>query len=1016
MLSHIYGRPAKIIYTLVALVLMVVKAQAKGSSSAPTQAQNKTPSGVQPLAPSGIVRGGSGARGSTSAAVDTSGHSIVSQNVNHDVSPPLISMKPAPDQGKPRFEHEQGHLPMAQQQGKVKDPVLQNWFSPLAIPTPILNFDGVGQGFTGPNGTFTVVSAPPDTNGAVGPNHSVQIVNTDFAIFNKSGTPIYGPVPINTLWSGFGGGCQTNNDGDPVVVYDRISDRWVISQFSVSTTPYLQCVAVSQTADPTGAYNRYSFSYGTAFNDYPKMGVWPDAYYVTYNMFANGTTFSGAKICAFDRTRMLAGQAATQQCFDTSTSYGGLLPSDLDGSRLPPAGSPNYILSLGSAANTLAFWKFHVDWTTPGNSTFIGPTTLATAAYAEACGGGTCIPQAGTTQQLDSLADRLMYRLAYRNFGDHEALVTNHSITAGASVGVRWYEIRSPGTTPAIIQQGTYAPDSNYRWMGSIAQDQSGNMALGFSLSGAALRPTISYTGRLAGDAFGQMTQGVGTIIAGGGSQIGSSLTRWGDYSAMQVDPVDDCTFWYTTEYIPVDGAFNWRTRIASFKFPSCAPPPPTSTPTSTPTNTNTPTNTPTATSTPAVIGGLAGYWKFDEGSGTSALDASGNANNGSLVNAPTYSSDVPSTCPPPSDLFSLAFVRASSQHVTVPDSPSLHFPANTISVAAWIKLTGSSTAQSYSIVTKGGGVDGTNTSYILGINSSASPSNFNQLGLYVNGTWTNSSSTITPNVWQHVAATYDGATVRLYINGVAAGSSPLAGSILDRSDPTMIGRQGTTCNCNYFQGSIDEARIYNRALTAGEISALAQCNPAPTPTNTPTITLTPTITRTNTPTNTPTITSTPTITPTPSGLIVGHVTWQGPSAQPNVGQQLPISLTLCVGGTPAGYGATTDSSGFFTVTTSLPSGSYNWWAKGAKYLATSGTAALLGGGTTQVEMGQQRTGDVDSSHNNVVNATDFSTLKGVFGSASAVGDLNNDGVTNSVDFNLLRGNFGTSGAAANCP
>jgi hypothetical protein len=418
---------------------------------------------------------------------------------------------------------------------------------------------------------FAVNSAPPDTNGDVGPNHYVQTVNTDFAIYNKSGGLLYGPVPINTLWSGFGGGCQSNNDGDPTVVYDRIANRWVISQFSVSTTPYLQCVAVSQTSDPTGAWYRYSFSY-TDFPDYPKIGVWPDAYYVSFNMFSNGgNTFAGAKICAYDRAKMLAGQAATQQCFNTSTTYGGILPADLFGTLLPPTGSPNYVLGLGATSSTLAFWKFHVDWTAPVNSTFTGPTALTVASYTEACGSsGTCIPQAATTQKLDSLSDRLMYRLAYRNFGDHESLVVNHSVTAGSSVGVRWYEIRSPGTTPTIFQQGTYAPDSNYRWMGSVAMDQAGNMALGFSLSGSSISPQIHYVGRLASSPAGVMDQGEGTIINGAGSQTGSSLSRWGDYSSLTVDPSDDCTFWYTNEYIPSNGAFNWRTRVGSFKFGSC--------------------------------------------------------------------------------------------------------------------------------------------------------------------------------------------------------------------------------------------------------------------------------------------------------------------------------------------------------------------------------------------------------------------------------------------------------------
>jgi hypothetical protein len=511
---------------------------------------------------------------------------------HHDISPPLFAIPPARRQGG-LMERDHERLPRPRSRA-TSDPVLQQQMIAAAAPVTSTNFDGIGNGVAG----FTVNSAPPDTNGDVGPNHYVQTVNTDFAIYNKSGTLLYGPAAINTLWSGFGGGCQTNNDGDPTVVYDRIANRWIISQFSVSTTPYLQCVAVSQTGDPTGAWYRYSFSY-TAFPDYPKMGVWPDGYYVTFNMFSNGgSTFAGAKVCAFDRSKMLLGQAATQQCFNTSTTYGGLLPADMTGTRQPPAGSPNYVLGLGATSSTLAFWKFHVDWNTPSNSTFTGPTNLTVASYSEACSStGTCIPQAGTTQRLDSLGDRLMYRLAYRNFGDHEALVVNHSVTAGTGVGVRWYEIRTPGTTPTIFQQSTYAPDSNYRWMGSIAMDQAGNMALGFSLSGSALNPQIHYTGRLATSPTGVMDQGEGTIINGTGSQTGSGLSRWGDYSSMTVDPSDDCTFWYTTEYIPSNGAFNWRTRIGSFKFANCGGTP---TPTPTPTATPAPTVTPTPTITPS--------------------------------------------------------------------------------------------------------------------------------------------------------------------------------------------------------------------------------------------------------------------------------------------------------------------------------------------------------------------------------------------------------------------------------
>ena len=453
----------------------------------------------------------------------------------------------------------------------------------LTMPATSASFDGIGNGMSGPNGTFTVTSAPPDTNAAVGPNHIVQVVNTSLAVFNKSGAALYGPVPINALWSGFGGLCQADNDGDPVALYDQLADRWLIAQFAVTnanggSTPFLMCVAVSTSADPTGSYFRYSFPYSN-FPDYPKFAVWPDGYYLTTNQFnAAGTTFLGPSAAVLDRTRMLAGQPATQQDFTSaiSTTYGGLLPSNLDGQAAPPAGSPNYIVGLGASNSSLAGWRFHTDWTTPANSTLSGPQAISVQSYTQACGGGTCIPQPNTSQRLDSLADRLMYRLAYRNLQGVETLVANHSVVAGSSTGIRWYELNVAGGTFSVRQQGTYAPDGSYRWMGSIAMDHSGDIAVGYSLSSSAIRPSIDYTGRLVGDALGTLGQGEINALTGGGSQTGQNLSRWGDYSSMAIDPIDDCTFWYSTEYIPSDGAFNWKTRIASFKYPTCGAAPPT--------------------------------------------------------------------------------------------------------------------------------------------------------------------------------------------------------------------------------------------------------------------------------------------------------------------------------------------------------------------------------------------------------------------------------------------------------
>ena len=496
------------------------------------------------------------------------GPTTVRRDLHHDVSLPLIDMMRTA-RAEPFQQHEaepRRSIPLPEGlgplQGLQEDAALQPATSGFGAQLG-LNFDGIGDGKYG----FTVMYAPPDTVGAVGATQYVQWVNAAFAIFDKrTGAKLYGPVPGNVLWSGFGGGCESNNNGDPVVLYDKLANRWVMSQFSVSTLPYLQCIAVSTTPDATGAWHRYSFQY-TYFDDYPKMGVWPDAYYETFNMF-DGNTYVGSDACAYNRTAMLNGQTATQVCFQQNSSVGSLLPSDLDGTTPPPAGSPNYVLSYG--AGSLLLYKFHVDFGVPSNSTFTGPTTIPVAAFTPLCyGASECVPQPGTTTKLDSLADRLMYRLAYRKFPDHESLVVTHSVNVGLRGGVRWYEIQSPNSTPRIAQQGTYAPDSNYRWMSSAAMDKIGDLAVGYSVSSDAVYPGVAFAGRVPSDPAGAL-EAETTIILGTGSQTGT-ISRWGDYSAMTVDPVDDCTFWYTQEYMVANGAFNWNTRIASFKFPGCA-------------------------------------------------------------------------------------------------------------------------------------------------------------------------------------------------------------------------------------------------------------------------------------------------------------------------------------------------------------------------------------------------------------------------------------------------------------
>jgi hypothetical protein len=493
----------------------------------------------------------------------------VSAAIHHDVSPPLWSIPAQAPRLEPR-EKPLHSLPMGPAARLQPDPVLQTTIGPAVGTTAGLNFAGVGNGDYG----FAPNAAPPDTNGAVGATQYVQWVNESFAVFDKAtGALVAGPTTGNTVWSGFGGGCQSNNDGDPIVQYDKAANRWILTQFSVSTTPFLQCVAVSTTSDATGSYNRYAFSYAN-FPDYPKLGVWPDAYYISFNSF-NGNTFVGALLCAYDRAKMLAGAAATQQCFQLSSSFGGVLPSDLDGSTAPPAGAPNAFVNFGT--NSLNLWRFHVDFTTPANTTLTGPINLAVAAFSPACSGGACVPQPSTHEKLDSLADRLMYRFAYRNgttASAAETAVVNHSVTVATSkrnshVGVRWYQLGNlTSGTPTVIQQGTFSPDATFRWMGSIAMDKAGDIAVGYSASSSSVFPSLRFTGRLSTDPLGTL-QAENTIKAGAGSQL-PNLSRWGDYSAISVDPVDDCTFFYTNEYLKASGTFNWSTQIASFKFPGC--------------------------------------------------------------------------------------------------------------------------------------------------------------------------------------------------------------------------------------------------------------------------------------------------------------------------------------------------------------------------------------------------------------------------------------------------------------
>ncbi len=467
--------------------------------------------------------------------------------------------------------------------------VVQRSAAASNMPAPLITFDGINNrdGFV-----------PSDSNGAVGPHHYVELVNMQMAVYSiTSGALLFGPVPINTIWSTPGTPCATTNDGDPIVLYDQLADRWLVSEFSVSNTsgPYYECVAVSTSPDPAGSYNAYAFQMPAVpgypngkFPDYPKLAVWPDAYYMTMNQFASATgSYAGAAVWALNRSQMLTGVVSpTYVYYDLDTAdprFGNMLPANLDGATLPPAGSPEYFAEVDGTKGSwlydaMRLWRFSVNWATPASSTFglAGQpnSVIAVAPFnylpCVAASSPNCIPQPGSAPALDAVGDRIMHRLVYRNFGDHEALVANQTVDAGGGLaGIRWYEVRDPGGSPSIYQQGTFAPDATNRWMGSIAMDRYGNIAVGYSASSATVTPSIRYAGRLATDPLGALSQGEQTLITGTGVQLSSSA-RWGDYSSMSIDPTDDCTFWYVNQYYDSTGFTNWRTRIGSFRLPPC--------------------------------------------------------------------------------------------------------------------------------------------------------------------------------------------------------------------------------------------------------------------------------------------------------------------------------------------------------------------------------------------------------------------------------------------------------------
>jgi hypothetical protein len=555
------------------------------------------------LCTSGLLLALFGVGAPTAPAVTTVQPVVIRSSFN-GVSPPLRDLPRVISAERGEVEQELRRVkPDHAVPAGFVDPAVQTGVGAAAAPAPNLTFEGMNQA-EGCGGCI-----PPDTNGAIGLTQYGQMVNSAFSIYSKTGTRLAGPTPINALWTDLLGACKDNNNGDPVVIYDQLADRWVLSQFAVpgGEVGYHECIAVSQTPDATGAYYVYDFPLSTTkFEDYPHFGLWPDAYYMSTHEFnAAGTAYLGAGAWAFERGKMLVGQPAQLVYFSLgngNTALGGQLPATLDGYTLPPTGAPNYFAEVDDAADigpadAMRIWKFHVDWSNPASSTFgnntqpdsIIPVAEFTRPSCSVAGNRAyvvgCVPQAGDPSQLDPIGDRLMYRLAYRNFGDHESLVAVHTVVADSTtmqMGPRWYEVRDPGGSPTIFQQSTYGPtgetDLLYRFVSSVAMDHAGDLAIGYSTSSSVDFPSIAYAGRLASDPINTLAQGETQMWAGTGPQRGELFApqtgRWGDYSALTVDPADDCTFWYTTEYFEATDAPTgaWHTRVGSFTFPQCTP------------------------------------------------------------------------------------------------------------------------------------------------------------------------------------------------------------------------------------------------------------------------------------------------------------------------------------------------------------------------------------------------------------------------------------------------------------
>jgi len=428
------------------------------------------------------------------------------------------------------------------------DPIAQTTNPPLVMPLPTHNFAGL------------LGSYPTDANGDVGTRHYVQAVNVGLGVFDKASGERLAAVDINDLFDGTNTPCDDGNWTDPVVVYDHLADRWVF--IDVATSNHL-CLAMSKNDDPvSGGWWLYAYPVDQ-LPDFPKLTVWPDGYYATLNT-------KPTRVLTFGREAMLSGQSIRAVHFEVeNTIWGNILPSNLEGEP-PPEGTPNFYLYLDVSPRGIDLWRFHVDWTSPSNSTFVcsGPVGTSPIQLPP-----NTVPQLGTSQELYANWN-LNMQVQYRRIAGVESLWATSTVGSNGVASIRWQEIRDPSGTPYLYQEGTYQPDANHRWMGSLAVDRMGNMAVGYSVTSSSMYPGIRYSGRMAQDRRGMLREEQ-SLIEGTAAQTDGS--RWGDYTAMAIDPVDGCTFWYTNQYYALvsygSEAFPIRqTRIGSFRFPWCQP------------------------------------------------------------------------------------------------------------------------------------------------------------------------------------------------------------------------------------------------------------------------------------------------------------------------------------------------------------------------------------------------------------------------------------------------------------